>query len=775
MPESGETAMDLGGLCMQRVKKMKKVMPQKSRTTNSYMLLTISMLVVVTTIISVFCFYTYGRVQSRLKEIAITESKQVLDLSTDTVSTSFQNVWEVFTDSQVFYKISSTVTDGMKNREVSNGALLSVHKELKSHFYVYDYIQDVSVFITTGKKDYWCTTKIVSDDFRRDYENGFYSFDELPYDTFRDMILNSEDNRVVPQDFYVGRVKSSYSYKYDSQIIYLTYPVRENRDDLQIFAIMQINLDSIREKMSAFQYCGSSFSLYANDQLLYSTEPDGELTGAARKAYFESSTDPYYVKSFIGGLGLTCYTSLDSDSMYQGIAPFTQLLAILIFIMVSAMAVFIIFLFRYWLIPISQAADALPAGNHKGSPVEKIKNHLDEMNVQNSTIQNELFQYQKNEALKKIYRGRIHSRLEEPVLSELAPARENNYRCVYIGRISAVENQPVPVERIFQKIRASSVAMAAPTVIDDIVTCLVIQPDNHVYADSHAFFGELNALLTEINDENSQFAIGISDVYTGINSIPYAWQQAENSWQSALAWQNSSVVCNTALFQATDSYFVSYNLLESMYQAIISNRKETALKIYDQLVEDNFGEKADRLSILYYQQFIDDIMGVLIRVSTEFDIHAIIESFLSMNKKTGLKKKIELLRSAIVEICEFIPIHDYNSELINEILAYCTEHYNDYQLSLSLLAEQFHLSRSSISKYFKANLGINFSAYIEKLRLTQAKKLILENTLPVKKIAEMVGYQNITTFYNAFRKAENCTPMEWRQKQANAGEKAQSE
>ena len=99
-------------------------------------------------------------------------------------------------------------------------------------------------------------------------------------------------------------------------------------------------------------------------------------------------------------------------------------------------------------------------------------------------------------------------------------------------------------------------------------------------------------------------------------------------------------------------------------------------------------------------------------------------------------------------------------------MIYCEEHYSDYQLPFSLLADQFHLSKSSISKYFKANSGVNFSAYIERLRLTQAKKLILDNTMPIKEIAEKVGYQNITTFYNAFRKIENCTPTEWRLKRA---------
>ena len=149
----------------------------------------------------------------------------------------------------------------------------------------------------------------------------------------------------------------------------------------------------------------------------------------------------------------------------------------------------------------------------------------------------------------------------------------------------------------------------------------------------------LNALLADLNDDNNQFAIGISDVYNGTDSIPYAYRQAGNNWQSTLAWQNSAVVFNTALLQTPGYYVVSYTLLESMYQAIISNRRDTALEIFDKLVADNFGDNANRQSALYHQQFIEDILGVLIRISTECDIHAVIESYLSLNKKTGFKKR----------------------------------------------------------------------------------------------------------------------------------------
>lgn len=737
-----------------------------SKPASASMLFTIFLLFIVTATIATYSLITYTRVHNRLRTIAVTESEQALSLSSDIISTSFNNIWEVFTDSRIVSSFTDIIADELIDNQLPHGCLLSLSEVLRNHFYAYEYVQDVGLFINTAENDYWCTTKIISDNFRRDYENGLYSFDDLSYDLFRDMILNSVDNRIVYQDFYAGYVNSGYSPSYSGQIIYLIYPVRTIQADLQVFAIMQINLDNIRETLTSFQYCGSSFSLYANDLPVYSTELTAGLPFADYRAYFESSNNPLYIKSTISALGLTCYTSLDSDKIYEGIAPFSQLLVILFSIVFSTFALFILFLYRYWLIPIIKTAATLPSVNRKEKPIEKINRHLVELKSYSSAIQNELLNYQKNLLLKELYLGHVLPSESEAMISELEAVREANYRCIYVARITAAEPQRISLEYIMDQIKNFSMTTAAHAVIDDVVTCLVIQDDHNIYADSRPFFDLLNGLLSHLNDDNSQFAIGISDVYNSIDSIPYAYHQAGNSWQSALVWQNSAVVFNTALVQAPRHYLVNYTQLESMYQAIISNRRDTALEIFDKMVAENFSDKDNQQRALYHQQFLDDIMGVLIRISTEYDIHAIIESYLSLNQKTGFPKKVDLLRKAIIESCEFIPLHDYDSELINAIMAYCEKHYSDYQLSLSLLSDQFHLSKSSISKYFKANSGVNFSTYIERLRLAEAKKLIWDNTMPIKEIAATVGYQNITTFYNAFRKVENCTPTEWRQNRA---------
>ena len=60
---------------------------------------------------------------------------------------------------------------------------------------------------------------------------------------------------------------------------------------------------------------------------------------------------------------------------------------------------------------------------------------------------------------------------------------------------------------------------------------------------------------------------------------------------------------------------------------------------------------------------------------------------------------------------------------------------------------------------------MNFITYIERMRISRAETLLMEKKLTVREIAEEIGYQNITTFYNVFRKVKKCTPTEWREQQ----------
>ncbi|MNW14569.1 Urease operon transcriptional activator [compost metagenome] len=63
-------------------------------------------------------------------------------------------------------------------------------------------------------------------------------------------------------------------------------------------------------------------------------------------------------------------------------------------------------------------------------------------------------------------------------------------------------------------------------------------------------------------------------------------------------------------------------------------------------------------------------------------------------------------------------------------------------------------------------MGINFSDYLEDLRMTLAKELLAETELPVFEIAERVGYSSSNTFCRAFKRINGVSTSAFRSSKA---------
>lgn len=84
------------------------------------------------------------------------------------------------------------------------------------------------------------------------------------------------------------------------------------------------------------------------------------------------------------------------------------------------------------------------------------------------------------------------------------------------------------------------------------------------------------------------------------------------------------------------------------------------------------------------------------------------------------------------------------------------------ELSLTVLADEFHMNAQYISQLFKSEIGVGFLAYLTSIRLEKAKKLLLSTSLSVAEVAEKSGYADYRVFTKVFKKAENVTPSQYR-------------
>ena len=98
---------------------------------------------------------------------------------------------------------------------------------------------------------------------------------------------------------------------------------------------------------------------------------------------------------------------------------------------------------------------------------------------------------------------------------------------------------------------------------------------------------------------------------------------------------------------------------------------------------------------------------------------------------------------------------------ITLITRYLQEHLAE-EISLSILAEEFHLSAQYISQLFKSEIGVGFLAYLTNIRMEQAKKLLLSTPLPIAEVSEQSGYGDYRVFTKVFKKSEGVTPSQYR-------------
>jgi two-component system, response regulator YesN len=104
-------------------------------------------------------------------------------------------------------------------------------------------------------------------------------------------------------------------------------------------------------------------------------------------------------------------------------------------------------------------------------------------------------------------------------------------------------------------------------------------------------------------------------------------------------------------------------------------------------------------------------------------------------------------------------------ERASDTIAFIKQYINDNiqdELSLVRLAEQVYFNPSYLSRLFKQVTGSNISDYVSSVRIKKAKRLLENENLKIRDVAEAVGYISSTNFARFFKAVTNLTPQEYR-------------
>jgi AraC-like DNA-binding protein len=84
------------------------------------------------------------------------------------------------------------------------------------------------------------------------------------------------------------------------------------------------------------------------------------------------------------------------------------------------------------------------------------------------------------------------------------------------------------------------------------------------------------------------------------------------------------------------------------------------------------------------------------------------------------------------------------------------------ELDFDVIAREFHLSYERFRKRFAAEVGVSPARYRMLRRIDMAKTLLAENELPIKAVADRLGYCDLYFFCRQFKQVTGQTPAAFR-------------
>lgn len=172
-----------------------------------------------------------------------------------------------------------------------------------------------------------------------------------------------------------------------------------------------------------------------------------------------------------------------------------------------------------------------------------------------------------------------------------------------------------------------------------------------------------------------------------------------------------------------------------------------------------------------------DIIKAKLYEFTAFLSRAAVESGAPLNTLAEIiKKSVALLADNI----DFVSICETTTEILNDFLDTVYEHRNkkagsehlakavkiindEYysELSLDVLSKRVFVSNYYLSHLFRAEMGITFSEYLNKVRIDRAKRFLTDGE-SVESTAEKSGFNDAVYFMKIFKKYVGTTPAKYR-------------
>jgi AraC-like DNA-binding protein len=242
----------------------------------------------------------------------------------------------------------------------------------------------------------------------------------------------------------------------------------------------------------------------------------------------------------------------------------------------------------------------------------------------------------------------------------------------------------------------------------------------------------------------------------------------ENVWESyqqaieAVNYTSKNYIFFPYEFIKKDSsaFYYPPELSTKLIHFITTGNIPQVMELFNLLHQENIEERSLPINMLQF--LLSDIRNTLLKARFTLPADTPKEKIEALDESFDQHVSFKLCEDIALQLCRLFTIETDDSNLVSAIERYIQENYTDPSLGLNKISDEFQISESYFSHMFKEKTGVNFSTYLENIRLHEAARLIKETDTGLNELYILVGYNNANSFRRAFKKVYGVTPSAMR-------------
>lgn len=314
---------------------------------------------------------------------------------------------------------------------------------------------------------------------------------------------------------------------------------------------------------------------------------------------------------------------------------------------------------------------------------------------------------------------------------------------------------------------------------EETVLVVMQQEGGSLHSSIKAYVNRIVSTVTNTTpDTNLKYFVAIGKEVQRLSELPKCYEEACKAFAYRYILSKNQVVDSDKLvnYQIMQDSGIDMSTLDvnKMDKSIVMNFLTCGEEEVEHFIEEYFASlgKSSVTSLLFRQYIAMDMyfcckslleqLGISIAILKEFgeglkessiifqSVHETI-SYMSQIFHLTIQSRNELAKGK------------YRT-LIKEAKDFIHDNYSNEDMSLNMIASHVNVSPSHFSNIFSQDMGETFIEYLTRMRMKRAKELLKCTSMKSSEIGYEIGYKDPHYFSYLFKKTQNCSPKEYREK-----------